>query len=97
MFLVHFSRPRRSQPHRANVRWYTLFAATIAEESLLSNRELVDLWCDIGQNVVSFLVECELCGNQIRQVSKWLGLEEKDVPSDQSRSKNKPNNGKRGI
>lgn len=64
--------------------WYTLFAATIAEESLLSNRELVDLWCDIGQNVKRLLVESKLCGDQICQVSKWLGLEENVVQLDQA-------------
>jgi hypothetical protein len=51
-----------------------LFAAAVAVESLLGDRELVDLWCNIGQNLLCLLVECELSSNQVSQVAKRLRL-----------------------
>lgn len=51
-----------------------LFAAAVAVKSLLGDRELVDLWCNISQDLLCLLVECELSSNQVSQVAKRLGL-----------------------
>jgi len=53
---------------------FPLFAAAVTVKGFLGNGELVNLWGNIGQNLLCLLVECKLGSNQISQVAKRLRL-----------------------
>lgn len=65
----HSSQPKRFLIQATRSSTFPALAVT----ALLFNLELINLWRELGQYLISSLVIFQLCSNQVGQVTEWLG------------------------